>query len=105
MTRRQVLAKLKLPDGSQETCAAAYIAGCDGAHSTVREKLQIGFLATENRAPVIAPSGTTNLWFHAGQWVRGTWPVAFTARDPSGACRIAAALAMRTPRALRSRQH
>jgi 2-polyprenyl-6-methoxyphenol hydroxylase-like FAD-dependent oxidoreductase len=39
----RVLAKLKLPDGSQETCAAAYLAGCDGAHSTVREKLQIGF--------------------------------------------------------------
>ena len=33
----------KRPDGSQETCEAAYIAGCDGAHSTVREKLQIGF--------------------------------------------------------------
>ena len=52
----------------------------------------IELLATETRAPVIAPSGTTNLWFHAGQWVRGTWPVAFTARDPSGACRIAAVL-------------
>src|ERR1700719_2956232 len=38
-----VLARLKRPDGSQETCEAAYIAGCDGAHSTVREKLQIGF--------------------------------------------------------------
>ncbi len=39
----RVLAKLKLPDGSQEICEAAYIAGCDGAHSTVRENLQIGF--------------------------------------------------------------
>ena len=39
----RVLAELKRPDGSQETCEAAYIAGCDGAHSTVREKLQIGF--------------------------------------------------------------
>jgi 2-polyprenyl-6-methoxyphenol hydroxylase-like FAD-dependent oxidoreductase len=38
-----VLAEIKRPDGSQETCEAAYIAGCDGAHSTVREKLQIGF--------------------------------------------------------------
>jgi 2-polyprenyl-6-methoxyphenol hydroxylase-like FAD-dependent oxidoreductase len=39
----RILAELKRADGSQETCTAAYIAGCDGAHSTVREKLQIGF--------------------------------------------------------------
>jgi 2-polyprenyl-6-methoxyphenol hydroxylase-like FAD-dependent oxidoreductase len=39
----RVLAHLKRPDGEQETCEAAYIAGCDGAHSTVREALQIGF--------------------------------------------------------------
>jgi len=28
---------------TQETCVPAYIAGCDGAHSTVRETLKIGF--------------------------------------------------------------
>jgi 2-polyprenyl-6-methoxyphenol hydroxylase-like FAD-dependent oxidoreductase len=39
----RVLARLKRSDGSEETCAAAYIAGCDGAHSIVRETLQIGF--------------------------------------------------------------
>ncbi len=39
----RVLARLKRPDGTLETCEAAYIAGCDGAHSTVREALQIGF--------------------------------------------------------------
>jgi 2-polyprenyl-6-methoxyphenol hydroxylase-like FAD-dependent oxidoreductase len=38
-----VLARLKRPDGALEECEAAYIAGCDGAHSTVREKLEIGF--------------------------------------------------------------
>ena len=38
-----IRAQLKRPDGSQETCEAAYIAGCDGARSTVRESLQIGF--------------------------------------------------------------
>src|SRR5580658_4641778 len=38
-----VLARLKRLDGTEETCAAAYIAGCDGAHSVVREALQIGF--------------------------------------------------------------
>ena len=39
----RVRARLKRPDGSLETCETAYIAGCDGAHSTVRETLQIGF--------------------------------------------------------------
>jgi len=35
----RVLARLKRPDGTEETCEPAYIAGCDGAHSTVREAL------------------------------------------------------------------
>src|ERR1700730_7096631 len=39
----RVLAHLKSPDGTVETCEAAYLAGCDGAHSTVREALAIGF--------------------------------------------------------------
>jgi 2-polyprenyl-6-methoxyphenol hydroxylase-like FAD-dependent oxidoreductase len=34
---------LKHADGTQERCAAAYIAGCDGTHSRVREALGIGF--------------------------------------------------------------
>jgi 2-polyprenyl-6-methoxyphenol hydroxylase-like FAD-dependent oxidoreductase len=39
----RVMAHLKRPDGSEKTCGAAYIAGCDGAHSAVREALAIGF--------------------------------------------------------------
>jgi 2-polyprenyl-6-methoxyphenol hydroxylase-like FAD-dependent oxidoreductase len=39
----RVLAHLKHADGATEACEAAYIAGCDGAHSLVREALQIGF--------------------------------------------------------------
>src|ERR1700754_3141910 len=39
----QVLAHLRRPDGASEACQTAYLAGCDGAHSTVRERLQIGF--------------------------------------------------------------
>ena len=39
----QVLARLRRPDGSEETCTAEYVAGCDGARSTVREGLGIGF--------------------------------------------------------------
>lgn len=38
-----VRATLKLPDGTMQTCEAAYLAGCDGASSTVREQLRIGF--------------------------------------------------------------
>jgi 2-polyprenyl-6-methoxyphenol hydroxylase-like FAD-dependent oxidoreductase len=38
-----VRAKLKRPDGTEEICEAAYLAGCDGAHSTVREVLATGF--------------------------------------------------------------
>jgi 2-polyprenyl-6-methoxyphenol hydroxylase-like FAD-dependent oxidoreductase len=39
----RVIARLQRPDGALETCEAAYIAGCDGAHSTVRDALAIGF--------------------------------------------------------------
>ena len=36
-------ARLQRADGSVETCVAAYLCGCDGAHSTVRQALGIGF--------------------------------------------------------------
>ncbi len=49
----RVIGRLKRPDGTQDTCEAAYIAGCDGAHSIVREALQIGF-----------PGGTYNHLFY-----------------------------------------
>jgi 2-polyprenyl-6-methoxyphenol hydroxylase-like FAD-dependent oxidoreductase len=39
----RVRAVLKRADGSEEICEAAYLAGCDGAHSTVREVLATGF--------------------------------------------------------------
>jgi 2-polyprenyl-6-methoxyphenol hydroxylase-like FAD-dependent oxidoreductase len=39
----RVLTRLKRPNGTSETCETAYIAGCDGAHSIVRETLEIGF--------------------------------------------------------------
>ncbi|HUY37054.1 MAG TPA: FAD-dependent monooxygenase [Pirellulales bacterium] len=41
--RESVRATLKRPDGSEEVCEASYLAGCDGARSTVREALAIGF--------------------------------------------------------------
>src|SRR5215471_6563876 len=39
----RVVAKLRTPDGHEEDCEASYIAGCDGAHSLVRETLGTGF--------------------------------------------------------------
>ena len=41
--RDGVRATLEREDGSREICRAAYLAGCDGAHSIVRETLAIGF--------------------------------------------------------------
>jgi 2-polyprenyl-6-methoxyphenol hydroxylase-like FAD-dependent oxidoreductase len=38
-----IRAQLKLKDGSSQIHEVAYIAGCDGAHSVVRQKLNIGF--------------------------------------------------------------
>lgn len=38
-----VRATLRRPDGTEEVCQAAYLAGCDGASSTVREALGVGF--------------------------------------------------------------
>jgi 2-polyprenyl-6-methoxyphenol hydroxylase-like FAD-dependent oxidoreductase len=38
-----VTATLRRPDGSEESCHAVYLAGCDGASSTVRNELRIGF--------------------------------------------------------------
>lgn len=38
-----VRARIGRSDAGDETCDASYIVGCDGAHSTVRETLGIGF--------------------------------------------------------------
>jgi 2-polyprenyl-6-methoxyphenol hydroxylase-like FAD-dependent oxidoreductase len=39
----RVLARLRGPDGTEEVCEAEYLAGCDGARSSVREALGTGF--------------------------------------------------------------
>jgi 2-polyprenyl-6-methoxyphenol hydroxylase-like FAD-dependent oxidoreductase len=38
-----VSAALRRPDGSEASCEAVYLAGCDGASSSVRQQLDIGF--------------------------------------------------------------
>jgi 2-polyprenyl-6-methoxyphenol hydroxylase-like FAD-dependent oxidoreductase len=39
----RIVARLRRPDGAKETCEAAYLAGCDGARSNVRDLLGTGF--------------------------------------------------------------
>src|SRR5262245_39116666 len=39
----RIIARLRRADGRVDSCDAAFVAGCDGAHSTVRETLSIGF--------------------------------------------------------------
>ena len=42
-TGHDVAATLRRPDGQEETCEAGYLAGCDGAHSVVRQTIGTGF--------------------------------------------------------------
>lgn len=42
-TAEGVAGHLRRADGGEEVCTAAYIAGCDGARSTMREALGVGF--------------------------------------------------------------
>jgi 2-polyprenyl-6-methoxyphenol hydroxylase-like FAD-dependent oxidoreductase len=61
-TGDRVIARLGLPDGRIEASEAAFVAGCDGAHSSVRETLGIGF-----------PGGTyAHLFYVADVEARGT---------------------------------
>jgi 2-polyprenyl-6-methoxyphenol hydroxylase-like FAD-dependent oxidoreductase len=39
----RIAARLRASDGRDEHCQAAYIAGCDGAHSVVRQTMGIGY--------------------------------------------------------------
>jgi 2-polyprenyl-6-methoxyphenol hydroxylase-like FAD-dependent oxidoreductase len=71
-----ITAQLRHADGREEPCTAAYIAGCDGARSTVREALGIGF-----------PGGTYEHLFYvadvdaSGQTMKGELHVALDKTD------------------------
>ena len=53
-----VEANLKRSDGNLEICSTAYLAGCDGAHSTVREALNIGFPGAHIPTCFMSPMST-----------------------------------------------
>jgi 2-polyprenyl-6-methoxyphenol hydroxylase-like FAD-dependent oxidoreductase len=38
-----IIARLRGPDGREESCEATYIAGCDGVHSVVRQTMGTGY--------------------------------------------------------------
>src|SRR5271154_6900843 len=60
----QVVAELRHIDGADEMCEAAYIAGCDGAHSQVRETMGAGF-----------PGGTYEQLFYVADVVASGPPI------------------------------
>ena len=61
-TPEGVRARLRRADGGEETCEAAYLAGCDGARSKVRDILGVGF-----------PGGTYAQFFYVAD-VEGSGP-------------------------------
>jgi len=71
-----VRAQLIKPNGTREFCRVGYLAGCDGAHSAVRERLGIGF-----------PGGTYEHMFYvadveaSGRPMNGELNIAFDCGD------------------------
>src|SRR5215469_3998354 len=59
-----IVARLRLANGSEQTCRCAFLAGCDGARSVVRQSLNIGF-----------PGGEYTHLFYVAD-VRASGPVA-----------------------------
>ncbi len=84
--RDQVIAKIKQPDGKTREVTAAWVAGCDGAHSAVRELCNIEFQGapyehvfyvadTEMTGPMVPDQVNVYLWlggFHLFFPMRGT---------------------------------
>ena len=52
-----VSATLRMADGAEEACEASYLAGCDGAHSTVREAWGL-----DSRAAPTMTSSSSPTW-------------------------------------------
>ncbi|HWW82917.1 MAG TPA: FAD-dependent monooxygenase, partial [Vicinamibacterales bacterium] len=81
-----IVVRLRRPDGSEETCEIAYLAGCDGARSAVREGLGVGFsggtyehlfYVADVEATGAAANGEINVGFDRSEFL-----AVFPLRDP-----------------------
>jgi hypothetical protein len=73
--------------------AGCYLKPTCGRPSDASELLYVrGVQLTvqENTGPTITALGANNLWYVGSAWVRGSWPISFSANDPSGVCVTAA---------------
>ncbi|AXI03954.1 FAD-dependent oxidoreductase [Aquirhabdus parva] len=73
-----VSARLRLPDGSEQICTARYLAGCDGARSTIRHALgsdfaggtyQHVFYVADVEVEGLEPAGELHVAFDKGDFV------------------------------------
>ena len=80
----RVIARLRGPAGQDETCEANYIAGCDGAYSTVRDTIEQAFLEVltgrsstspmSKRLALRSMANCTSISTRPISWVSSLWP-------------------------------
>lgn len=72
--------------GWEIACNAPSACGTNGAWFDVFD-LQLEALEYQTPHITAGPfSGASNLWYHAGEWIRGVFPIDMEADDPSGVC-------------------
>lgn len=72
--------------GWEIACNATSTCGTNGAWFDVFD-LQLEALEYQTPHITAGPfSGASNLWYHAGEWIRGVFPIDMEADDPSGVC-------------------
>lgn len=73
-----VSARLRMSDGSEQVCEAQYLAGCDGARSSIRHQLGIGFeggtykqvfYVADVEVIGLEPAGQVHIAFDKGDFV------------------------------------
>jgi 2-polyprenyl-6-methoxyphenol hydroxylase-like FAD-dependent oxidoreductase len=80
----RVIARLRGPAGQHETCEANYIAGCDGAHSTVPDTIgtafpggtyrQVFYVADVEAAGPRSMANCTSISTRPISWASSLWP-------------------------------
>jgi hypothetical protein len=66
---------------------------CPAVKGALLDVHGIDLEGVDNTPPAISATGADNLWYQRDRWVRGSWPVPFSARDDSGICSAAIAVA------------